>query len=575
MELTPLLSNEIADHTFLLARRTHGIVEMIDVEDELDSRKDADKGGYIKVDTCDTSDSESQDSGTGHNPFKDPVVAAYYTAVYEKSEYECRGAFDPEFQWTKEEEKKLVKKLDWHVTMTACILFVGLQVDRGNLGQAVADSLLDDLGLSTNEYNMGNSIFLICFLLSEVPSQLLSKWLGPDIFIPTQMCLWSLAAISQSAMTGKKSFYATRGLIGALEGGFIADLVLWLLYFFKSKELSIRLSYFWTSLSLTQIMTSVLAFGILRMRGVLGLAGWRWLFMIEGTFTFFVGFYAFTAMVPSAVQTASKFHPHGWFNSREIKIVVNRVLRDDPSKGDMHNRQALSLGMVWKAICDYDLWPIYAIGLIAYVPINTILSYMTLTMKAMGFSTFDVNLLNIPQYVLHIVVLLSITWLSEKYDERSLVCLLAPMVTIPFLAVIRWWPGSMVKPWQTWFLVSMVLGSPYIHAICVAWVSRNSNSIRSRTICSAIYNMTVQLSNVGANNIYREDDMPLYHRGNTILFCIAVALVPLLFAVRSYYVWRNKQKDEIWNAMTPQEQEYYVHHTSDEGNKRLDFRFDY
>lgn len=529
---------------------------------------------HVDIDACDLSDSDIVD-GAGPNPFKDPVIAAYYTDLYDKSQYECRFKFDPEMEWSRLEEKQLLKKLDWRVTVTACILFVGLQVDRGNLSQAVADNLLEELGMSTNEYNLGNSIFLLSFLLLELPSQLVSKWLGPDIFIPLQMCLWSTVAMSQCLMVGKKSFYVTRALIGMLEGGFIADLVLWLLYFFKLKELSIRLSFFWSSLSVTQILTSILAFGILRMRGVWGLSGWRWLFMIEGSFTFCVGIYAFFSMVPSAVQTRSYLHPNGWFTEREEKIVVNRILRDDPLKGDMHNRQPLSLKMVWKSLCDYDLWPIYAIGLIAYWPINTIQPYMTLTMKLMGFLTFDVNLLNIPQYVLHIIGLLSITWLLERLDERSFTCMLAPLFSTPFLAAIRWWHGSMVSPWQTWFLVSMVLGSPYIHAICVAWVSRNSNSIRSRTVCSAIYNMIVQLGAIGANNVYREDDKPLYHRGNTQLFFMALALVPLLLFTKTYYLWRNKQRDSIWNAMSPEEQEEYVRNTTDEGNKRLDFRFDH
>lgn len=561
---------------------SYGIVEISSASSTsshvLDSEESKKKGEYaVNIDSCDSFDSEGLEEfdSAGPNPFRDPVVAAYYTDLYEKCQYECRSRFDPEFVWSKTEEEQLLRKLDWRVTVTACILFVGLQVDRGNLGQAVADNLLDDLGMSTNEYNRGNSIFLLFFLLSEVPSQLISKYLGPDIFIPLQMCLWSLAAISQAFMTGKYTFYLTRALIGLLEGGFVADLVLWLSYFFKAKELPIRLSYFWTSLSVTQIFTSLLAFGLLRMRGVCGLAGWRWLFMIEGSFTFFVGLYAFYAMVPSAVQTKSRFHPNGWFTEREEKIVVNRVLRDDPSKGDMNNRQPLSLSMVWKSFCDYDLWPIYAIGFLAYIPTKSLELYMTLMMKNMGFSTFDVNLLSIPQYLLHIVGLLYITKLSERLNERSFVCLLAPLFLIPFLALLRWWPGSMVLPWQTWFLVTMVLATPYVHAICVAWVSRNSNSIRSRTICSAIYNMITQCGSIFASNLYREDDLPLYRRGNGQLFYLAVLVIPLLLSVKMYYVWRNKQRDEVWNSMTPDERDYYVRHTTDEGNKRLDFRFDH
>lgn len=559
-------------------RSGYGTIEVVprlsnSVELDANSKKKTEYN--IGIDSCDSLDSESVEDfdSSSHNPFQDPVVAAYYTELYEKCQYECRDKFDAEFVWSETEEAHLVRKLDWRVTVTACILFVGLQVDRGNLGQAVADNLLDDLQMSTNEYNKGNSIFLLAFLLSEVPSQLVSKYLGPDVFIPLQMCLWSLAAISQAFMTGKYTFYLTRALIGLLEGGFVADLVLWLSYFFKSKELPIRLSYFWTSLSITQIFTSLLAYGILRMRGVCGLAGWRWLFIIEGTFTFFVGIYAFFAMVPSAVQTQSKLHPNGWFTEREEKILVNRILRDDPSKGDMNNRQPLSLFMVWKAFTDYDLWPIYVIGFLAYIPKKTVELYMTLMMKTMGFSTFDVNLMSIPQYGLHIVGLLAITKFSESVNERSLVCLIAPLFLVPLLAILRWWPGSMVLPWQTWFVVTLLLATPYIHAICVAWVSRNSNSIKSRTICSALYNMITQCGSIFASNIYREDDLPLYRRGNAQLFYFALLLVPLLLTVKMYYVWRNKLKQTVWDAMTPEEREYYVKYTTDEGNKRLDFRF--
>lgn len=522
-----------------------------------------------------SSDEESQVAETGPNPFKDPVTAEYYRGVYEEAQYECRSAFDPDFEWTKEEEKRVLRKLDYRVALSACIMFIGLQVDRGNLSQAVADNLLDDLGLTTNDYNKGNTIFLVAFLLAELPSQIISKWLGPDIFVPIQIVSWSIVAISQGALQGRTGFFITRALIGALEGGFIADLVLWLSYFYKSTELPLRLSFFWTSLSICQIGTSLLAFGILRMRGVHGLAGWRWLFIIEGIFTLSIGISAFYWMVPSALQTKSKLRPKGWFTDREEKIVVNRVLRDDPSKGDMHNRQPLTLSRIWKSLCDYDLWPIYAIGFIAYIPMGTIGPYMTLSMKALGFSTFNVNLLSIPQAVLHIIVLIFITWLSERINQRTYVCFLLPFFTFPFLAAIRWWPGSMVKAWPTWALVSMVLAAPYIHAICVAWVSRNSNSIRSRSVSSAVYNMCVQLGSIGASNIYRKDDKPLYKRGNTQLFIISLSLIPLLVLVKLYYVWRNKKRDEIWNAMSLEEQEEYVKTTTDEGNKRLDFRFDH
>ena len=79
----------------------------------------------------------------------------------------------------------------------------------------------------------------------------------------------------------------------------------------------------------------------------------------RGLLTLTVGILTFFMMPASPTQSKTWFRPNGWFTEREETIIVSRVLRDDPSKGDMHNREGLSLKRLWTAALDYDLWPVY------------------------------------------------------------------------------------------------------------------------------------------------------------------------------------------------------------------------
>ena len=360
--------------------------------------------------------------------------------------------------------------------------------------------MLDDLHMNTNDYNTGQTIFYLAFLSAELPSQLISKKLGPDNWIPIQMVSWSLVASLQALLRGRSSFFACRALLGIIEGGFIPDNILYLSYFYTSIELPVRLSFFWVAYQSTSIISAFLAFGILHLRGHHGLAGWRWLFAIEGLLTGLIGTVSWFYLPPSPTQTKSRFRGReGWFSEREEKIMVNRTLRDDPSKGDMHNREALSFRQLWYSLSDYDMWPIYLLGLTWLIPNYPMTQYLTLQLKAAGFGTFETNLLTIPAYVLFIIQLLWWTWLSEKINQRFLVGLVSQVWALPFLVALETLPGK-ASPWVKWALSTLLVGHPYVHAIIVAITSRNAGSVRTRTVASAIYNMTVQASSVIGSN---------------------------------------------------------------------------
>lgn len=73
--------------------------------------------------------------------------------------------------------------------------------------------------------------------------------------------------------------------------------------------------------------------------------------------------------------------------------------------------------------------------------------------------------------------------------------------------------------------------------------------------------------------IYVIDDKPLYTRGNRQCLYLCYMNIVIYLLTKVYYIWRNNQKDKKWNALTEEERLEYLSNPPDEGNKRLDFRF--
>ncbi|KAL4861964.1 hypothetical protein BDV12DRAFT_203473 [Aspergillus spectabilis] len=506
---------------------------------------------------------------TTRSVFDDPALARYYLP---HPQYENLHRFDPDFRWTHREETTVRRKCDLKIFLWILVMFFGLNLDRGNLGNASADNLLPDLHINTNDYNNAQNMYRVGFLIAEIPSQMVGKRLGPDRWIPVQIICWSLASGGQFFIHNRAGFFACRFFLGFFMGGFIPEAVLYLSYFYTKTEMPLRLALFWFVDSMSGVIASFIAYGVLHMRGVAGRAGWRWLFLIEALISLVIGVLSFLFLVPGPTQTKTWWNKQGYFSEREEKIIVNRVLRDDPSKGDMHNRQALSLGMLWRSLKDYDLWPIYAIGLLFEIPTAPPKSYLSLSLKAIGFSTFETTLLGIPVTVFAALNLLVITAITERFHEIALIGILTQLWSLPFLIVL-YKSASTLSNWSLYAVTFILLGWPSPHAAHVGWCSRLSNAVRTRTISAALYNITIQLSGIASSNIYREDDKPYYHRGNGQLIAINIATIAAYALSKAYYVARNRWKRRHWDAMSEQQKVEYLETTTDQGNKRLDFLF--
>lgn len=122
-------------------------------------------------------------------------------------------------------------------------------------------------------------------------------------------------------------------------------------------------------------------------------------------------------------------------------------------------------------------------------------TYLTLTLRNLGFDTTQSNLLTIPSTVLGIVGLLIVCYLSEVFDSRVGTSVILQFWALPLLIALYKFDKD-TSQWVYYAVVTLITGFPYVHPIQVAWASANSYGVGTRTVSASVYNMFVQAGGV-------------------------------------------------------------------------------
>jgi MFS family permease len=150
-----------------------------------------------------------------------------------------------------------------------------------------------DIGASTQQFSTAVSIFYATYVAFEAPWAILLKKLTPR-FLITGLCLtWSLVTVFSGFMTNIGGLYATRLILGACEGGLFPALNLYLTMVYRREEQAKRVSYLFVCTALAGAFGGLLAYAVLHMDGVSGMAGWRWVYIIEGVFSLAIALYVY------------------------------------------------------------------------------------------------------------------------------------------------------------------------------------------------------------------------------------------------------------------------------------------
>src|SRR6185312_2327022 len=183
-----------------------------------------------------------------------------------------------------------------------------------------------DLNLSSTVYGVGAGIFFLGYMLFDLPSNLMLQKIGARKWIAWMMIVWGIIATGMAYVTGKHSFYTLRFLLGISEAGFFPGIILYLTYWFPSRERARAVAKFMTATSIAGVVGAPLSHWLLQFEGRSGLHGWQWLFLSEGIPTVLAGF---------SVLKLLKNGPHEseWLSPTEKQWLDDELARDSRATG--------------------------------------------------------------------------------------------------------------------------------------------------------------------------------------------------------------------------------------------------
>ena len=197
------------------------------------------------------------------------------------------------------------------------LLYIVAYLDRVNIGFA-ALQMNRDLVLSPAVYGFGAGIFFIGYFLFEVPSNLIMARVGARMWIARIMITWGLISAATMFVRGPLSFYALRFLLGLAEAGFFPGMILYLTYWFPSRERAGAISLFMTAVALAGVVGGPVSGALLTLTGVGGLAGWQWLFLMEGIPSVLLGIVVLIYL-PNGPDEAT------WLTEEERALLIARL----------------------------------------------------------------------------------------------------------------------------------------------------------------------------------------------------------------------------------------------------------
>jgi len=450
------------------------------------------------------------------------------------------------------DEKKILRKMDMRLIPMLALLYLLSFLDRGNIGNAKIEGLVDDLHMTGPQFNWTLTIFFFSYSFFEVPSNLLLKKLRPSIWLPSIMVAWGTVMTLMGIVRDYKGLLICRFFLGVTEAGLFPGVAYYITMWYCRHEAQWRQALFFSAASIAGAFSGLLAFGIAHMDGVGKLEGWRWIFILEGILTVVVAIIAYFILYDFP-ETAN------FLTAEERAFVVYRLKYQGQVVGEDGRQVAQDDEFKWKyvksAFLDWQIWVNIFVYWGIVCPLYGISLFLPTIIKGMGYTSSRAQLLTVPIYITASIFAVVAAHFSDRMGKRSpfiftFLCIMA----VGFIMCI-----SSSKP-------AVIYAGVFIAACAlypafpgnITWLSNNLAGSTKRATGQAIQISVGNLAGAMASNFYRAKDAPHYKLGHSLelaFICAGLlALVILVVNYRRINAKRDRQMAEgLHNGYTPEE----------------------
>jgi MFS family permease len=397
----------------------------------------------------------------------------------------------------------------------------------------------DDLKLTGNRYNVALTVFFVPYALFEIPSNIVLKLIRPSIWIPILVFSWGTVMTLMGTVSTYHGLVAARFFLGVAEAGFFPAATYLLTIWYQRYEVQRRMSVFYAAASLSGAFSGLLAYAIEEMKGIAGLGGWKWIFILEGLVPVVVALTLYF-FLPDRPETAK------FLTERERLFVVDRIaLGTGSGRGRITNADKVSWANTKVAFSDWKVWmaiiPFWACSIGTYGFTATVPTVL----KQMGYTTGKAQLLTIPIYVVGMTATLIVAFWSDKIQQRT------PFIMGGFAIAVVGFIGELAVPHPhlpgvTYFFLFLVAAGLYCpFTAVVTLVGNNLAPSSKRAVGMALLISIGNLGGICGSNIYFAAEAPKYHTGFGVSLAICAAGILAAWILRKAYQKENRLRDEL------------------------------